>query len=237
MTDAREQPLTQFNLNLINCDKCNNTGWINRVDENGFLISTECDCMNQRRTMRHIKKSNLFELYSRYTFKEYQTPTQAEEQIKLAAATYCKAKPAWFYISGKTGSGKTHICTAMFFNLMRQGEEGYYLKWREDLGEIKSWKAAKNPPPELDKKMKYLERVPLLYIDDFFKGSVSKADAGIAFEIINSRYNAPSKRTIISSELSIDQINRVDEAIGGRILERARGFVITTPAKNWRLTG
>jgi DNA replication protein DnaC len=54
----------------------------------------------------------------------------------------------------------------------------------------------------------------------------SVADVNYAFEIINYRYNNPSLLTIISSELSEDELLDIDEAIGGRIYERAKTFTI-----------
>jgi DNA replication protein DnaC len=58
----------------------------------------------------------------------------------------------------------------------------------------------------------------------------------VAFEIINYRYNNPNLLTIISSELSEDELLDVDEAIGGRIYERARTFSIAKDRKrNYRI--
>ena len=78
----------------------------------------------------------------------------------------------------------------------------------------------------------------MLYIDDLFKTGKDKYDAVVkpsvadinyAFEIINYRYNNPKLLTIISSELSEEELLDIDEAIGGRIYERAKTFTI---AKN-----
>jgi DNA replication protein DnaC len=85
-------------------------------------------------------------------------------------------------------------------------------------------------------KIKKLKRVPVLYIDDFFKGGASDADIKLAFEILNARYNDTALRTIISSEIDLDGLMRIDEAIGGRIYERSRGFAVMAPGENARLT-
>ena len=74
----------------------------------------------------------------------------------------------------------------------------------------------------------------MLYIDDFFKGSVSDADINLAFELLNDRYNS-KRMTILSSERSVEDILELDEAIGSRIYERSKGFYARLPAKNWRL--
>ena len=76
-------------------------------------------------------------------------------------------------------------------------------------------------------------------LDDFFKcgqveGGVQKptaADVNLAFEILNHRYNNPGFITIISSESTLDEIFSIDEAVGGRIGERAQGHVINLSGK------
>ena len=232
-----DQPLEKWGLGNVDCELCGNTGQIIERTGPGIEITVlECSCMARRRALRQLANSNLAELQRLYTFKAYQTPTQEEAVIKNLAEQYCDAKPRWFYISGKPGSGKTHICTAIFSSFMGRGTECYYAKWREESREIKSLKTSDDAKAELDAKMEKLASVPLLYIDDFLKGKVSEADKALAFEILNARYNQPSKRTIISSELSLAQIIRIDEATGGRIKERAGGFVLQSPAKDWRLT-
>ena len=79
----------------------------------------------------------------------------------------------------------------------------------------------------------------ILYIDDFFKTRrgdfVSTADVNATFKIINYRYNE-ELATIISSELSLQQIVEIDEALGSRIAEMANHkiFIERDPKKNYR---
>ena len=75
----------------------------------------------------------------------------------------------------------------------------------------------------------------MLYIDDLFKGNVTGADLNLAFQLINARYNDRKLITILSSELTLSEIIEQDEALGGRIYERARGFVLAAPNRNRRL--
>ena len=63
------------------------------------------------------------------------------------------------------------------------------------------------------------------------------AAAVLAFALINARYNRRRKtRTIFSSERSIAEVRKLDEAFGGRIAERAEGYILNAPqnAINWR---
>ena len=40
---------------------------------------------------------------------------------------------------------------------------------------------------------------------------------------------------MISSETDLERITALDEAVGGRIYERSRGFAVMAPPENWRL--
>lgn len=87
-----------------------------------------------------------------------------------------------------------------------------------------------------------LKSVDVLYIDDLFKptganSQPTSADIRLAYEIINCRYNAGDKVTIISSERTVSEICDIDEATGGRIMEQAGEYCLNVShdkAKNWR---
>ena len=87
-----------------------------------------------------------------------------------------------------------------------------------------------------DAEMKKLSDIQVLYIDDFFKGLVSGGDINFAYQLLNDRYNT-QRRTIISSEHDIESLMKIDEAIAGRIYERAKDFCILTPERNYRFDG
>ena len=104
--------------------------------------------------------------------------------------------------------------------------------WRKEAPRLK---ASVNDRDVYDKIMDDFEKSDVLYIDDFWKGTVTDADINLAFELLNSRYNNRNKITIISSEHDIEEMVEIDEAIGSRIYERARNHTIKTPKDNFRL--
>ena len=104
--------------------------------------------------------------------------------------------------------------------------------WRETAPRLKS---LVNDGATYKEIMELLKKADVLYIDDFLKGNITDADINLAFELINARYNDESKRTIISSELSIGAVLNADEAIGSRIVERAQDYCLVSPKENRRL--
>lgn len=231
-----DNSLEAYGLGAIDCQLCGNTGWINEVvtTPSGYwdIVSHECQCMKTRRSYRSMKKAGLVGIIDRYTLDRYISDTEHRRSVKDAARRYIEASEGWFFIGGQSGSGKTHICTAISWELVKQGCEMLYMIWRDDVVRLKG---GRNEREWFDHEIKKFKTAPLLFVDDFWKGGVTDADVNIAFEILNARYNDPQLRTVISSELTVEKILAIDEAVGGRIVERARGFICKAPDENYRL--
>lgn len=214
------------------CPDCNGNGYI-AINRNGAFTVRECQCMTRRRCFARIKRSGLGELYERYTLDTYTTLRPWQERMKAAALEYIEGATGWFFVCGRSGSGKTHITAAIARELIEAGMETRYFMWRQDAPRLK---AMVNDRPEYERIMREFVDCRVLLLDDLWKGgSVTEADASLTFELLNARYNSPSKLTLISTEWGIDDILRNDEGIGGRIYERARGFLMQTNDENYRL--
>ncbi|MEY8404622.1 hypothetical protein AALA54_15050 [Oscillospiraceae bacterium 44-34] len=83
--------------------------------------------MPTRKSIARMEKSGLGELLKRCTFGAYQTPIQWQKAAKKLAMDY-SANPAgrWLVVSGCSGSGKTHLCTAVCGKLLKAGMEGHH---------------------------------------------------------------------------------------------------------------
>lgn len=226
-------------LKYLNCEKCKNKGYIARLDEELNEIRTECNCMNKRRSIKNLELSGLGSLIRRYTFKAFETPEEWQSNVKKKALLFTEnSAGSWFYAAGQSGSGKTHICTAICTRLIADGHIVKYKIWRELFHELQS---NQFDDSGYKNKIKDLCAVDVLYIDDFLKSNSNNAkfsdELNFAFEIINKRYNA-NKKTIISSELLISDIQKYDSALAGRIAEKAAGFMVQIQKdenKNYRL--
>ena len=227
-------PLQECGLDNVDCPICHNTGYIHAKAPDGTLKAAKCACMEKRVSIRRLERSGLKDAVNRYTMQNYVADTPERKKVLQAAKDFCKADTGWFFISGKSGSGKTHICTAICSRMMEQNKNVRYMLWRDETVLLK---ALTTDGEEYQRLIQPIKSVPVLYIDDFLKGGHSEADIRLAFEILNSRYNDSSLRTIISSEMTLFEILGLDEATGGRIYERAKGFVIEAPKIDFRLEG
>lgn len=234
------------NLTGYDCPVCLNRGYIHCMKDNGEEYVRDCECMVQRKAQAVLKKSGLSDTIQRYTFDTWQAPELWQQKAKLLAEKYVSEQSGWFLAAGHSGSGKTHLCTAICAELLKSNIAVRYVLWRDVAVQAK---AAVTDDDEYCRIVSPLKSVPVLYIDDLFKTGnernrdgvvVPKApttgDVNLAFEILNNRYNDSTKLTIISTERGIDDLLDIDEAIGSRIYERSKGYRLDFSNKpNWRL--
>lgn len=237
-----------------NCDACKNKGYVAELrmaEVYGYQVETlvPCKCQKARNALSRLARSGLRDVVKKYTFDRYEATEPWQQTVKETAQRFCADPDArWFFYGGQSGAGKTHICTAIAVHFLRQGKETKYMLWRDEIARIK---ALVNDAEQYGAMMAEIKNADVLYIDDLFKtgkdefGNTKQptaADINAAFEIINYRYNDPRKTTIISSERTISDLNAIDEAIAGRIAERAKagGYCINLgkdAGKNFRMKG
>lgn len=230
-------------MSEYHCDICNDEEYIFFTDENGDSWSRPCSCKKIRRTLLNAEKSGLGGLLNEYTFERFITDLPFQKELYDKARKYLSEdENKWFSVFGKTGAGKTMICTAICRELLERGYEVRFVNWVEDSRRLKSLVNGQ----EYDALIEPLKNCEVLYIDDFFKADndtpPTNADIKLANELLNHRYNKARKadaicKTIISSERALAQIIHYDEAIAGRIAEMSDGYItlLQDDAINFRL--
>lgn len=137
-------------------------------------------------------------------------------------------------LCGNPGSGKTHIALAIANNMLKKKKlRVVYMPYRDIITKIKQ-----NMIDEeyYRKTLSKYQLAEVLLIDDLFKGKINETDINIMFEIVNYRYlnNLP---LIISTEFTVDRLLDFDEAIGSRIFEMSKNYLVEIEGKenNYRL--
>ncbi len=236
------------NLKGDDCPLCKNRGYIAYFDtEDCTIRNRKCSCMAKREALRILEQSGLSDSLERCTFESYSTPKEWQRRAKALAERFVANPDGWFIATGGVGSGKTHLCTAICEKLIKSGVPTRYMQWRSDAPRLK---ALVNDREDYEAMINPFKRIQCLYIDDFFKTAKSvnlrtgreevvqptEGDINLAFEILNERYNNAKLITIISSEKSISEILGIDEAVGSRIYERSKNFLLEiSGGNNWRL--
>ena len=222
---------------LINCDKCRDTGWI--VTENN--IYRKCECVDKEKIEKMWKRSGISLNDMNKTFKEFNDWNAEVTAMKDLTIQYFKSfleikdlKQNSLMLCGNPGCGKTHLLLALSRNLIvRNNMKVVYMPYRDEITAIKQMMI------DADKYAKTLNKfkeADVLFIDDAFKGKITESDINIMFEIVNHRYlnNMPM---IISTEFNTDKLLDIDEGLGSRIIEMCKGNMkeIVGRQNNYRL--
>lgn len=184
-----------------------------------------------------MANSGMQERVKQQNFDTYQADEEWQKGVKEVAESYTTFDTdKWFYICGKSGSGKTHLCTAVANKFLVKQHTVLYMLWRDVVGQLKRLSTS----PEYDEIINKYKKVEILYIDDFLKtinkAKPTDADMQIAFEIINYR-DINNLKTIISSEFNLEEVMSFDEATGSRVLKKADDYYIKlSNDKNYRLS-
>lgn len=217
------------------CPKCRDTFWI--VEGNNFK---RCECFELDEAERMFYKSGIKD--DSYTFSNFQEWNDSSREMKKVATGYFKdfmqikdKRQNSIAFLGQVGGGKTHLTVALGLNILKSKRISVvYLNYREVITELKQ-----NMLDEefYKKQISRYQIAKVLLIDDMLKGKVTDSDKNIMFEIINYRYinHLP---LIISSEYSLNDLLNFDEAIGSRVYEMCKDYlveIINDSKNNYRL--
>ncbi|MBE5782506.1 MAG: hypothetical protein E7329_04225 [Clostridiales bacterium] len=228
------------------CPLCGGTSWAD-VGEliDGYHFVTPCRCAEASAAKRKMEESGLSQFMKDRTFDTFRIAKPFQQEMARTAAAfvqdYLNADPfkprLWLFLGGQSGSGKTHLCTAVLNQLLNESIPCLYVSWLEESRRLKS-RINETDYGEMIGKMLH---TPVLYIDDLFKSKdktpPTDADIKVAFDIINGRY-VKGNATIISSEWTLPELIAQDEAIGSRIKERSTSYALSISqdsTKNYRL--
>lgn len=209
-----------------NCSACKNRGYFALINYAGDFALRPCTCNNVRNQIRNAHNSGFGDMLEKYTFEGYEAKEDWQNGVKEKALLYTQQNDLpWLFIGGMSGAGKSHLCTAAATKILKQGIVVKYVLWRDIFHKFET---LRYNDEQYNEYIKELGDIEVLVIDDFLKNmDISKQGVAleIAFDLINRRYNN-SKATIISSEYSLGDIEKLDRALSGRIKERCKSFVI-----------
>jgi DNA replication protein DnaC len=230
------------------CPKCQDrTGFIE--NRNGVEVWVRCSCIEWRRVEKLMKASDITDEFRSMGFKNFVTDGKPSiiADIRACAMTYLKefesirsSRANSIALLGQPGAGKTHLLTAIANNLMKHlNVPVLYFPYVEGFNDLKDDFDA------LEAKLERMKQVDVLFIDDLFKPVKGKPRATEwqieqTYAVINYRY-LNHRPILISSELTIDELVDVDEALGTRIYQMCQDFTVVIKGDrkilNHRLAG
>ncbi len=195
--------------------------------------SKQCDCINQVRIRNLLKASEITDAFKKLGFRSFVVDDKPQVIVDAyqCALNYFKEfaeirKERCNSISllGQPGSGKTHLLTAIANNLISKGISVLYFPYVEGFNDLK------DDFSKLEEKLERMKKVDVLFVDDLFKPAkgVPRATEWTVeqiYAVINYRY-LNHMPILISSELTVDELVDVDEALGTRIYQMCKEFTV-----------
>ena len=216
-------------LEGVACEACLGRGYSMIPQPDGTLLARRCRCMGLRAARAAMRRSGLDPAaLDEAVWDRWETPERWQLRARELGQEYVRRvlrEPGfdgWFAVAGRPGSGKTRLCATVLRAILAGGRSGRYVSWRSLARQAKG---SANDAVRFSALVDPLRRTPVLYVDDFWKGGATQADLGLAFELLSERY-AAHLPTIVSTELTLDALLRLDEAVGSRIAERSQGFYL-----------
>jgi len=227
----------------IECPRCGNKGSLLRWDRKlQQRVAHTCDCQNAINSLCRLDRSGVVKNWQEKTFASYHDTTPWQQQMKSRIQRYvADDSRGWLLVSGQSGCGKTHLCTATFVLLAKMGYTCRYTRWVDIMGKLD---AAYYNSAEYGDIIKPLQSCTVLYLDDLFKkkdhAAPTQREFDHTYRLLDARYQNPNALTIISTEWTLDKIIALDEALGGRIRERCGKHIVQIKqeeGRNYRLAG
>ncbi len=220
------------------CPECGNYEQIYVYEKGVFAYTRDCVCKRKRNSLARARRAGLTDLLKRCTFDTFQTEQKWQQIAKQTVQAFVDDnKRGWLLLSGQSGCGKTHLCTAAVGAFIERGQDVHVMRWVNDSTMLKG---LSSDTYEREKRLNAFKRAPVLLIDDLFKTQSNEkptsADVRLAYDLLNYRYENRDLITMLSTERTVSELKQIDEATGGRIYEMAQGYCLEIGGgeKNWR---
>ena len=144
-------------------------------------------------------------------------------------------------LSNKNGCGKTHIAIALYYKFLyffmadkinQNIDTKFFYKEYEIYSEIQSSYDTKTFS-EMDLINEYSKK-PFLIIDDLFASKENEFARTLMYKIIDSRIDWHRKPTVITSNLTFQEINNIDSRISSRLKSDLLIQLYSENIKDWR---
>ena len=185
---------------------------------------------------RMYRASGLIGSQLRQTFDTYDTGTCKELMTAMKAAITAARNSTGLVLSGKRGTGKTHLATAVAIYAMKHGRQAYFRLVNELLNEIRRAVAENG---DYFSVIQGFKEIPCLVLDDFGKERTTDFGLDALYEIVDYRYRHELQTIITTNALTIEELagwgkEEYTTPIVSRVLERG-SWVTITKADDYRV--
>ncbi len=203
------------------CSLCSDTGY----KPDGFM----CSCMRELIRLEGIKESGMgkliekqsFETFDLSWYKEnsdtYSRMTNNVKELKRFADNFTDSLSETYLFIGKTGTGKTHLSSAVAKRVIEKGFSVLYDSVQNIISDFETDKFKNAYGFHELKAEKYLT-TDLLIVDDLGTEFTSQFTLSVLYNLINTRQNK-GLSTIISTNLTPEELSaKYEDRIFSRLI-------------------
>ena len=202
------------------CKICSDSGYT--------LDGAMCSCMKELLRLESIKASGIGRLIEKQSFENFDISwyCQGDERDRMEynfkrtksfAENFAPGNGKNLLLIGKTGTGKTHLSTAIAKTVIEKGFSVLYDSTQNILSAFEADKF-RSPRDESEfKSDKYLE-TDLLILDDLGAEFTTQFAVSCLYNLLNTRYNR-GLSTVISTNLSDEELQaKYEDRIFSRLV-------------------
>lgn len=213
---------------LVRCNDCMDTGWITRLDENGYEVAKKCKCMDRVMYERRIDFAKIPAIYADNRLSNFELSVYEEKRTVEATCllvqkylddfkSYSRKGIGLYIYSNMKGSGKTRLASSIANELIDRQYSVRFATSMEIFDEIRKTFDNSHAYTESD-VLNCITRCKVLVIDDFGMEFSNDWRNEKLYTIINARY-VNGLPTIYTSNYSVDGL-RCDDRIKSRVMEK-----------------
>ena len=228
--NTMNEEVDEEGMEEVACDVCHGKGFITVYDEvTDWHKQIPCKCMRSRRALRFIDSQGLLADVKRCTFKTYEPYDKSTEEMMNSAKRFI-VEMSGLLLCGQSGSGKSHLAYAVFGELVKRQYAPVWMRWIQESQDLKMMVGE----DDYDRRIAKLQNADVLIIDDLFNLKPTEADIRLARIIIDHRYTNKLP-IVVTTELTLGEINDYDDAIAGRLAEMCIVYQIGGKNHNYRM--
>ncbi|MFV5390876.1 ATP-binding protein [Acinetobacter towneri] len=200
-----------------------------------FLRKSEAEHAQELLESTRKKRVNAAMIPARHAscgFKNYVANTQAQQyavgQCKKFSGDFVKGQAGNMIMTGRTGTGKTHLACAMIRNILHLGGFARYITSEDMANSIAN--AWTQPDSSESTEIYRFTEYDLLIVDEYGLHDQHENRLKLVHKVLYSRYDA-KKPTIVISNFTTDELSK---NLGDRLWSRFQHDGLTVVECNWQ---